>query len=190
MTPLPVQEPYGSVPVKNVFLLPGSIYVTTEPTLVTTVLGSCIAVCLWDSVWKFGGMNHFVLPYAPKGQRSARYGDIAIESLINGMRDFGSKRGDLRAKVFGGASVLPFSDAEKTVGARNIEAALELLKKSRIRVIARSLGGMSGLWVRLNTASSEVSVRKLVLDHAFTRGGGTPPRPAHNDNRPSTTQRG
>lgn len=190
MTPLPDQEPYGAVPVQNVFLLPGSIYIAPEPALVTTVLGSCIAVCLWDSVWKFGGMNHFVLPYAPRGQRSARYGDIAIEGLINGMRDLGSKTRDLRAKMFGGASVLPFSDIEKTVGARNIEAALDHLKKSRIRMTSRSVGGTSGLWIRQNTASGEVSVRRLVLDQAFPRDPHRPTKPAHNDNRPDTTQRG
>ena len=190
MTPLLPQEPYGPVPVRSVFLLPGTIYVAPQPSLVTTVLGSCIAVCLWDSVWKFGGMNHFVLPYAPKGQRSTRYGDIAIEGLINGMRDLGSKTRDLRAKMFGGASVLPFSDAEKTVGARNIQAAIERLKTSRIQVIARSVGGTSGLWVRLNTASGEVSVRKLVLDEAFTRDSRSPAKPMHTDDRPDTTQRG
>lgn len=148
-------------PVHQVFLMPGSIYIGSKPTVVTTILGSCIAVCLWDSVRHVGGMNHFVLPSDMDGDCSARYGDVAIEALTKGLLGLGCRVQNLRAKVFGGAAVLPLGADAATVGVRNLEMALESLQHYGIPVVAHRTGGERGLLIRLNTETGEVALRKV-----------------------------
>ena len=146
----------------RVFLMQGAIYVASRPTLVTTILGSCVAVCLWDSVRWLGGMNHFVLPADKDGDRSTRYGDVAIDRLIEGLVGLGCRIGDLRAKIFGGATVLPVSTTAETIGERNCQMALERLRHYGIPIVAQRTGGECGLLIRLNTETGEVTLRTLV----------------------------
>lgn len=164
---------------RQVFLLPGTLHVAAEPTLVTTVLGSCIAVCLWDHSHRQGGMNHFVLPADTGREGHARYGDVAIDRLIDGMAALGSQLGDLRAKLFGGAAVLPTLSApgsrSATVGARNLRMAQARLAQYRIPVVAQRTGGASGLVIRLDTGSGEVTLRTVTSRTAA--GGGYPHQP-------------
>jgi chemotaxis protein CheD len=148
----------GADGLPQVFLEPGGLYCTAKPAVIRTVLGSCVAVCLVDRHGRAGGMNHYVLP---SGQSSLRYGDIAIEHLILKMCRFGCGVGDLRAKVFGGAAVLPFGVAEDTVGTKNVNIALEWLCNRSIPVVARRTGGENGLLIRLYTATGRVMVRPI-----------------------------
>ena len=68
------------------FLYPGAIYISPEPTLITTILGSCVAICLYDPILQIGGMNHYMLPlWNGQGLASPRYGNIAIEKLITNL---------------------------------------------------------------------------------------------------------
>jgi chemotaxis protein CheD len=154
---------------RQVFLEPGALYCGTEPTVVRTVLGSCVAVCLFDRYGRAGGMNHYVLPNSPAGPPSLRYGDVSIEQLIIRICRLGCPMGDLRAKVFGGAAVLPFGAAEDTVGTKNVSIALDLLRSRSIPVLARRTGGPNGLLIRLYTANGSVMVRPIV--HAAERAG-------------------
>ncbi len=147
-----------SVPV---FLSPGAIHVAHEPTVISTVLGSCVAVCLWDRRRAAGGMNHFLLPRCLGGSPSPRYGDIAIDALVDGMAALGCRIPDLRAKVFGGAAVLPFGAHADTVGAQNVGVALAMLRQRGIPVIARRTGGLRGLLIRFHTVPGGVMVREL-----------------------------
>src|SRR5258708_17951718 len=109
---------------KDVFLVPGALYCSAEPSLITSVFGSCVGVCLWDAKRRAGGMNHYVLPLSRDGDRATRYGDIAIERLVDGMARLGCQGTDLIAKLFGGANVLPYSGDRDTVGEQNVELAL------------------------------------------------------------------
>src|SRR3954463_6081120 len=68
-------------PVVQVSLMQGDIHFSIEPKILMTVLGSCVAVCLWDRVRGAGGMNHFVLPNDRNGEKSTRYGDVAMDEL-------------------------------------------------------------------------------------------------------------
>lgn len=147
------------VPPASVFLEPGAVHCAAEPTLISTILGSCVAVCLHDARLRFGGMNHFVLPRASMDEPSPRFADVAIERLVNGMLGLGSLRADLRAKVFGGAAVLPLGRAGDTVGTHNVRAALERLRAHGIPVVAQRTGGSRGLMIRLYTDSGDVLVR-------------------------------
>jgi chemotaxis receptor (MCP) glutamine deamidase CheD len=129
----------------EVFLSPGTLHCAAAPSGVTTILGSCVAVCLWDSRQRLGGMNHFVLP-RPRGDDapSPRFGDVASVALVEQMLWLGCRIGSLRAKLFGGAAVLPFALGGHPVGAQNVRLAIETLRDHGIPVIAlRGLGHTS-----------------------------------------------
>ena len=143
---------------KRIFLSPGEVVCAAEPTLITTVLGSCVAVTLWDSRRHIGAVNHFVLPPGKSPHDSARYGDLAMAELLQGVEGLGAKAGDLRAKIFGGANVLSAA-AQDSVGAANVRFALEELERRGIRVVARRVGGQRGRLLVFNTETGEALVR-------------------------------
>jgi chemotaxis protein CheD len=154
--------PPADDPLSPHFLVPGELYCSTQPTVVTTVLGSCVSVCLWDPAHRIGGINHFILPHSRGDDRqAARYGDVAMVQLVDNMVRLGSRRTDLVAKTFGGANVLPYSPTRDTVGAQNVQLALEHLRGAGIPVAARRTGGETGLLVRFHTDSGIAYVRKI-----------------------------
>ena len=81
------------------FLFPGTVYCAAVPTVISTTLGSCVAVCLWDGTLRLGGMNHFALPHRNQDGQNPRFGDAAIDQLVNGMLRLGCSPGRLRAKI-------------------------------------------------------------------------------------------
>ena len=118
----------------------GATYVTDDPEeVVTTVLGSCIAVCLRDPVAGVGGMNHFLLPEGKGADRlEMRYGANAMEILINDILHHGGARNRLEAKIFGGASVVAgLSD----IGAKNAAFIRKYLADEGIPVVGGDVGG-------------------------------------------------
>lgn len=146
-----------------IFLSPGEIQTSREPAVISTVLGSCVAVCLWDKLLGAGGMNHFLLPRCKGAPPSPRYGDIAVVMLLAEMAALGCRTANLRAKVFGGAAVLPFGAQEDTVGTQNLAVALALLQQHGIPVVAQRTGGQRGLFLRFHTAAGRVMVRELAV---------------------------
>ena len=139
------------------FLYPGAIYVSPEPTLVTTILGSCVAICLYDPVLQIGGMNHYMLPlWNGQGLASPRYGNIAIEKLIANLEALGSQKENMKAKVFGGAEIIASSNNQFMIGERNILIAKELLREENIPIISSSTGGKLGRKLLFNTETGEV----------------------------------
>lgn len=157
-TPLPDSHP--NTP-HEIYLLPGELHCASEPSVISTVLGSCVAVCLWDKVRRVGGINHFVLPRDVDGRVSPRYGDAAIDQLKQLLLSSGSHVEHIKAKVFGGANVLPVNSAGDTVGSKNIELALERLRSHGIPLIAQATGGGSGYMVKFNSSSGKATIRKL-----------------------------
>jgi chemotaxis protein CheD len=151
----------------QVTLMQGDLHYSADPKILMTVLGSCVAVCLWDKTRGIGGMNHFVLPCDRKGESNTRYGDVAIDELQAGLLRLGCRAVDLQAKVFGGAAVLPFGGGQ-TVGSNNVRYALERLHRDHIRVIARRTGGILGMQVRFHTGSGDAFIRYIPTN---TRGG-------------------
>jgi chemotaxis protein CheD len=148
----------------HVFLHPGQLFAAALPTAVTTIVGSCVSVCLWDRRLRVGGINHFLLPQAPPcAQVLARpyvYADLAIAGLIENLLGLGSQPRHLEAKVFGGAHLLG-SPAGDGPGSRNVRAALDRLKAASIPVVAQDLSGPRGRKIHYNTQSNEVLVRLL-----------------------------
>jgi len=141
----------------RVFLSPGEVVGADAPTLITTVLGSCVAITLWDKDRRIGGINHFVLP---RGGDSARYGEIAVRALLEDVLARGAHLRSLEAKVFGGAAVLP-TNGEGSVGTANVAFALGELERRGIPVVARRTGGQRGRLLVFNTASGDAFVRWL-----------------------------
>jgi chemotaxis protein CheD len=125
-------------------LLPGEFFVARDDILLSTVLGSCVSACIWDTGIKIGGMNHFMLPGdnspepAAITAASGRYGVFAMEQLINEIIKRGGRKGALEAKVFGGGAVLRnFSTIN--VGDRNAEFVIDFLRTEGIRISSQDL---------------------------------------------------
>ncbi|MBB4861949.1 chemotaxis protein CheD [Pseudomonas nitritireducens] len=144
-------------------LLPGECYVTAEPVMLVTVLGSCVSVCLRDRSCGLGGMNHFMLPGDTGVQglmsNSGRYGVHAMDLLINGLMRRGGQRRHFEAKVFGGGSVLKNLSAD--VGQRNAEFVLAYLDNENIPLAAQDLLDIHPRKVYFFPDSGRVLVRKL-----------------------------
>ena len=162
--PAPAHSQGEPSPLRTVYLEPGGVVAAARPTEVTTILGSCVSVCLWDERLRQGGMNHFLLPTAPYGQSpSSRHGDAAIPMLLRELERLGSQRLNLKAKVFGGAHMAgpPAPGAALTLGQRNAELARRLLGEAGIAIVAEDLGGRAGRKLRFRTDDGMALVKTL-----------------------------
>jgi len=145
------------------FLHPGNIFARQGRHLVSTILGSCVSVCFWDPLLRVGGLNHYLLPFwNGEGLPSPRFGNIAIEKLVEKLVQCGSHPGNLTAKLFGGAAVLETRSGILNVGTRNIDVASEMLYKLHIPVVASDVGGTEGRKVIFNAETGAVYVRKII----------------------------
>lgn len=146
--------------VKTHFLYPATLFAHNEPYVVSTILGSCVSVCLWDPVLMLGGINHYMLPlWNGQGLASPKYGNIAIEKLIEKMLQMGSKKVNLKAKVFGGGEVIETQTSHFQIGERNIVLALECLKDEKIPIVGQSLGGKLGRKIQFHTQTGTVMMK-------------------------------
>lgn len=148
---------------RSAYIQPGQIFISTEPAEAVTVLGSCVAVCLWDGRRRFGGINHFLLPYMVAGSlASPRFGTVATEQLLAALQNAGSRREDLTAKLFGGAAVIEaFRKGDDHLGARNVEVARRVLKEKRIPIVAEDVLGSRGRKLIFHTGTGVALVRLI-----------------------------
>lgn len=140
----------------NYYLYPGKVFCSKKPHMVHTILGSCIAVSLWDPVLQFGAINHYMLPYK-EGSTSFKYGNAAIAELIKRMLSMGSFKNNIQAKIFGGSEIAN-PNGIFNIGERNIMFAQETLKKEHVPIISFSVGGNAGRKVIFYSASGEVLI--------------------------------
>lgn len=149
-------------------LLPGEYYVTTRGEMICTVLGSCVSACVRDRVAGLGGMNHFMLPldrshggsaWADAASAATRYGNVAMEHLINDILKCGGKRQNLEFKLVGGGKVLA---AMTDVGAANIEFVREYVRTEGFAVAGEDLGDVYPRKVHYYPATGKVRVKKLL----------------------------
>lgn len=152
-------------------VLPGEYFVTTADMVLVTVLGSCVSACVRDREKGLGGMNHFMLPDAQRGDgmlsTSARYGAYAMEVLVNHLIKLGARRNHLEAKVFGGGRVMSSLRASQ-VGERNASFVLDYLDTERIPVVAKDLLDVYPRKVYYFPATGRVMMKKLVRVHNDT----------------------
>ncbi|MCI4626654.1 MAG: chemotaxis protein CheD [Candidatus Magnetoovum sp. WYHC-5] len=146
------------------FLYPGNIFAEGEDSVITTILGSCVSVCLWDPVLKVGGMNHYLLPlWNGDGLPSPKYGNIAIPKLIDKLLYYGCNVKSLRAKTFGGAAVIERTTTSGllNVGERNIFICRDMLEEAGIPIVASDLGGTNGRKIIFQTDTGGVLMKKI-----------------------------
>ena len=147
-------------------ILPGEFYFTDKDMMIVTVLGSCVSACIRDVKSGIGGMNHFMLPDSGTSDanspvsESMRYGNYAMEILINQLIKHGAKRENLEAKIFGGGSVLKAFTAIN-VGERNAAFVKSYLKAENIRVTAEDLNDIYPRKVFFFPSTGRVLVKKL-----------------------------
>jgi len=162
-----------SSPSLSHYLYPGGLFADFRPHRVTTVLGSCVSVCLWDKARGVGGINHYLLPlWNGEGLPTPRYGNIAIASLVDRMLGLGCSRETLCAKLFGGAAMWENSNGLLAVGERNIDLAWRLLDEYRIPVVASDLGGDVGRKIIFDSATGTVLLRRNRSLQPSTRHAG------------------
>jgi chemotaxis protein CheD len=149
-------------------LLPGEYYVTRHAENIATVLGSCVSACIRDARLGYGGMNHFMLPLDGSQGQSAwgsaasaatRYGNVAMERLINDILKLGGKRENLEIKLVGGGRVL--AEMTTDIGARNIEFVRRYVAEEGFKVLGEDLGDVFPRRVVYFPQTGRIRVRKL-----------------------------
>lgn len=150
---------------KEYFLNPGELIFSKKQVIVKSVLGSCVAVTIYDRVKRYGGMCHYLLPLSPSNEHnSTKFGNIAIYTLLKKfIKDNGSKKEDLVATIIGGAFII-FDEKEIFfIGDKNVDIATEILKKEKIYIKQMHTGGEHGRRVIFNTETNQLIVE--MLDH-------------------------
>ena len=154
---------------QTIKLLPGDFDVVSGAEMMVTVLGSCVAACIRDSKNHIGGMNHFLLPTDTKIQKNqqwhdydlsaTRYGDFAMERLINEIISMGGRREYLEAKIFGGGRM--FDSGMSDIVTQNIGFVKEYLKTEGIKIIKRDTGGDHARKVYYIPSTGEVFLKRI-----------------------------
>jgi len=150
--------------VRDVYVLPGEVRHANTPTRFLTVLGSCVAVCLYDRIHGIGGLNHYLLPgIPPPGEKDlTRWSASAIDTLFEKVLAAGAKKDCMEAKVFGGAriSARDVPDAMR-IGDRNVDEAIVALRKRGVEIVNRSTGGNVGRKIIFESHTGVVWVKDL-----------------------------
>jgi chemotaxis protein CheD len=155
----------------EVYLQPGEMFLAREPTIIRTLLGSCVGVTFWSKRLGIGALCHAMLPRCPQSHSRAlspeiayRYVDFCIRDLGRKFDELGAHRSEVRVKLFGGADVLlggKDAPTQDTIGSLNCDAALEVLCAEGFQIAASSLRGKSGLNIYFNTGTGEIRLRRL-----------------------------
>jgi chemotaxis protein CheD len=135
------------------YLIPGKIFVAAQPFAISTIVGSGVALCLFDTARGIGGANHFMLPKGPEDSENAtRYANVANPALLKRMLDFGAEPETLEAKIFGGSLAnVSFGNEKDHLGDLNAKAVTDFLNISGIRLAQRDVGGTRGRKVVFHT---------------------------------------
>lgn len=155
----------------RIIIDPGESYVTKKDEIISTLLGSCVAACLYDPVNRVIGMNHFLLAQQHSAHNAAllaseggRYGIHAMELLINQMLKQGAQRIHLKAKAFGGGDVLKLGNelrGGQSIGAVNCEFIKTFLRTEHIPLVASGLGGHIGRNIFFLASDFSVYVKQI-----------------------------
>jgi len=142
------------------FIHSGQLIVAKSHTEIHTVLGSCVAVCLYDPTTQISGLNHYLLPFWNNdGLMSPKYGNISIPKLIEEMEKVGCKKQNIIAKVFGGANQYNLDATEGFIGDRNFKVAEKILTENGIKIVAKDVGGQNGRKVVMDSKTGKIKMR-------------------------------
>ena len=160
-----LMRPGEAAPPPTVQLQIGEYRVSPTPEVLYTLLGSCVAVCLFDAAARIGGMNHILLPGRAEDEGRiadvARFGIDAVELLVRALVAAGAKRRHLASKLFGGGHVIRQMDEATSPGFRNVQFIRELMEQERIPVVASDLGGYEARKVWFRTDTAEVILKRV-----------------------------
>ncbi len=160
---MPTSEPCAAQEPAAVYLCPGQLFASAVTTSVTTIVGSCVAVGLWDPAAGVGGVCHFQLPrWLGTGPRTQSYADVALQELLERIRLLGGGSERLRASLFGGACLTPHVPRRhRALGEENLEQALAHLREYSIPVVEAVTGGCRGRKVVFRTGDGHAVVDPL-----------------------------
>jgi len=180
--PIPTYEMHAALPgfedIKRIWdktrgiygakILPGEFYVTIHEELISTVLGSCISACVRDKKLGIGGMNHFMLPSSGVNEAfgsANRYGNFAMENLINAILKNGGRRENLEVKIFGGGKILKnMTD----IGQRNIQFVRDYIQTEGLTLVSENVGEVYPRKVIYFPASGKAMMKRLQSLHNDT----------------------
>jgi chemotaxis protein CheD len=149
-------------PRRSRYLQPGQLLACSEPTTVTTILGSCVAVCLWDRRRGVGAVNHYLLPQWSAGRElSPRFGPIAIARTLERLLALDCSPRDLQAKLFGGAWILAAAKGDDHIGLQNVRVARQRLAEAGVPIVAEDVGGNRGRKLVFHTDTGLALVKTL-----------------------------
>ena len=156
--PLPPPPP----PLPEVAIHSGGVHSSAQPSLVRTLLGSCVAACIFDPDARVGGMNHFMLPDGCETDWvPTRFGAHAMDALVEALVSLGANRSRLSAKIFGGAHVLRGMAASRRIPDDNVAFVRRYLAEARIPVAAEKVGGDLPMLIRFETHTGRAFVRAV-----------------------------
>ncbi len=148
--------------IKEIKVLIGQVHLTRPPHVLQSVLGSCIGLVIYDPEIHLAGMAHVLLPDSggkPRGALGGKYGDHAVETLLEGLLGHGAARRRLRAKMAGGARMFDHAlDYRRDIGAGNVAAVEEALRRAEIPIIGKHVGGTLGRRIDFLPESLQLTV--------------------------------
>lgn len=148
---------------KEIFLLPGQLAILTQPGLIRTVLGSCVAIVLYDLSNGIAGVNHYLLANSDSAneENRLRYGCYAIPALIYELLEHGASHKHLLAEVYGGAAVVQSLSNDFSIGDQNAQFARKQLMKWEIKLVALDVGGTQGRKIEFSSQTYQTTVKYI-----------------------------
>jgi chemotaxis protein CheD len=150
----------------KIFLKPGDLYISDTPVRVSTILGSCVAVTIFNQRLKTGAICHALLPTNPNGHDAFRYVDSAIAYMLYKFEALGITRNEMELKLLGGADVLERTNTSQSVGQKNIETALEIIEQENLNLAVSDTGGSLGRKIHFYTHTGKVLLKRIDSVHS------------------------
>ncbi len=157
-----MNRPASQLP--KIFLKPGELHFSVHPTIVATVLGSCVSVTMCCPARGIGAICHALLPEESTSGDPGRYVDSAVRALLEHYSRHGISSCEIEVKLFGGADVLPtggIDRCDRSVGSQNVDAALRIIAEKQLLLRASDVGGSSGRRLLFNSSTGEVLMKRL-----------------------------
>ncbi len=153
---------------------PGEFYLSDADIIIGTLLGSCVAVCLYDLESGIAGMNHFMLPGRISStdifsDKSARYGITAVHQLLDAIVKRGAKRKNIQSKIFGGGHVLNTGNEHASIPSDNIRLAKVMMEIEDIPIVTDDVGGIFTRKVLLDVKTGKVFLSKTTKEEVYSK---------------------
>ena len=158
-----MSDPIAPKNMKRVFLLPGEYHVTKRPEFIATLLGSCVAICIYNTKNGSAAMNHYLHDLMPENDKIniGRYGDSSISYVVDKLFTLDPKKNHYQAKMFGGGAVVSHLSAGMGIGTKNVAIARKILKEYGIPIVEENVEGKRGMKIYFNTDDCSVITRSV-----------------------------